>query len=138
MEMTDTKSELDDAEAKPRQRRNREKTRQTILDVASQEFAENGLNGGNTDEIAGKAGITKRLIFYYFSSKEELFAAVLEQAYAKMRDEEEELGLDALQPKAALRALVDFTFDFDELASGIRPAGADGKHPSRPPFDAPA
>lgn len=114
MEITRGKSELDDAKAKSPQKRNREKTRQTILDVAFEVFAENGLSGANTDEIAAKAKITKRLIFYYFSSKEELFTAVLEQAYAKMRDEEEELALDAMQPKAALRALVNFTFDFDD------------------------
>jgi AcrR family transcriptional regulator len=113
MEITRAQSELGDGK-KPPQRRNREKTRQTILDVACEVFAENGLSGANTDEIATRAKITKRLIFYYFNSKEELFTAVLEQAYAKMRDEEEKLGLDALQPKAALRALVNFTFDFDD------------------------
>jgi AcrR family transcriptional regulator len=112
MEMT-TKNELE-VKTKPSAKRNREKTRQRILDVAFKEFAENGLSGGNTDEIAAKAEVTKRLIFYYFNSKEELFTAVLEQAYARMRDEEEKLGLDVLQPKAALRALVNFTFDFDD------------------------
>jgi len=113
MQNTRTTSELE-IKTKPRPKRNREKTRQKILDVAFKEFAEHGLSGANTDEIAVKAEVTKRLIFYYFSSKEELFTAVLEEAYAKMRDEEEELGLDALQPKAALRALVNFTFDFDD------------------------
>jgi AcrR family transcriptional regulator len=98
----------------PIKRRDRERTRQEILDIAFEEFAENGLSGGNTDAIAARANITKRLIFYYFNSKEELFTAVLEMAYAKMRTAEQELHLEALEPEAAIRRLAEFTFDFDQ------------------------
>jgi AcrR family transcriptional regulator len=94
-------------------KRDRERTRQEILDIAFEEFAENGLAGANTDVIAARANITKRMIFYYFKSKEELFTTVLENAYAKMRLAEEDLGLDAMTPEAAIRALARFTFDFD-------------------------
>ena len=95
-------------------RRDRERTKREILEIAFAEFAENGLLGGNTDVIAARANITKRLIFYYFNSKEELFIAVLEMAYAKMRVAEEDLHLDALEPEAAIRRLAEFTFDFDQ------------------------
>ena len=98
----------------PIKRRDRERTRQEILDIAFEEFAENGLSGGNTDAIAARANITKRLIFYYFNSKEELFTAVLEMAYAKMRAAEEDLHLEALEPEAAIRRLAEFTFDFHQ------------------------
>ena len=98
----------------PIKRRDRERTRQEILDIAFEEFAENGLSGGNTDAIAARANITKRLIFYYFNSKEELFTAVLEMAYAKMRAAEEGLHLEALEPEAAIRRLTEFTFDFHQ------------------------
>jgi AcrR family transcriptional regulator len=97
----------------PARRRDREKTRQEILDVAFAEFAEKGFSGGNTDAIAQRAGVTKRLIFYYFGSKEGLFIAVLEMAYERIRKSEEDLGLDALPPREAIRRLVEFTFDFD-------------------------
>ncbi|WOH69471.1 TetR/AcrR family transcriptional regulator [Bradyrhizobium sp. BWA-3-5] len=100
------------AKPAPIKRRDRERTRQEILDIAFEEFAENGLSGGNTDAIAARANITKRLIFYYFNSKEELFTAVLEMAYAKMRAAEEDLHLEALTPEAAIRRLAEFTFDF--------------------------
>lgn len=93
--------------------RDRERTRQEILDVAFQEFAEKGLSGTNTDVIAARANVTKRLVFYYFNTKEELFTAVLEEAYAKMRDAEQDLRLDELEPEAAIRTLAKFTFDFD-------------------------
>lgn len=98
----------------PVKRRDRERTRREILEIAFAEFAENGLSGGNTDAIAARANITKRLIFYYFKSKEELFTSVLDMAYAKMRVAEEELHLEALEPEAAIRRLAEFTFDFDQ------------------------
>ncbi|OAF05863.1 TetR family transcriptional regulator [Bradyrhizobium centrolobii] len=94
-------------------KRDRERTRQEILDVAFQEFAEKGLSGTNTDVIAARANITKRLVFYYFNTKEKLFTAVLEEAYAKMRDAERDLRLDELEPETAIRTLAEFTFDFD-------------------------
>lgn len=102
------------AKKPPIRRRDRERTRREILEIAFAEFAENGLTGGNTDAIAARANITKRLIFYYFKSKEELFIAVLEMAYAKMRLAEEDLHLEALEPEAAIRRLAEFTFDFDQ------------------------
>jgi len=102
------------AKKPPIRRRDRERTRQEILEIAFAEFAENGLFGGNTDAIAARANITKRLIFYYFNSKEELFTAVLEMAYAKMRLAEEDLHLETLEPEAAIRRLAEFTFDFDQ------------------------
>jgi len=98
----------------PVRRRDRERTKSEILDIAFAEFAENGLTGGNTDAIAARANVTKRLIFYYFNSKEELFTAVLEMAYAKMRVAEQDLHLEALEPEAAIRKLAEFTFDFDQ------------------------
>ena len=102
------------AKSAPIKRRDRERTRQEILDIAFEEFAENGLFGGNTDAIAARANITKRLIFYYFNSKEELFTAVLEMAYSKMRQAEENLHLETLAPEAAIRRLAEFTFDFHQ------------------------
>jgi len=95
-------------------RRDREKTKAEILQIAFEEFAENGLLGANADAIAARAGITKRLIFYYFSSKEELFIAVLEMAYGRMRQAEESLQLETLAPEAAIRRLAEFTFDFHQ------------------------
>lgn len=103
----------------PARKRDRERTRQEILDVAFAEFAEKGLSGANTDEIAARANVTKRLIFYYFKSKEQLFTSVLEMVYERMRHSEEELRLDKLSPRAAMRRLVEFTFDFDNSNPGF-------------------
>lgn len=61
-------------------------TRDRILDAALTEFAANGLAGARTDRIAAAAGVNKALLYYYFESKEKLYAAALEMIAAKMRD----------------------------------------------------
>jgi len=82
-----------------------------ILEVANAEFAEKGLSGARIDEIAAATKTSKRMIYYYFGSKEGLYLAVLEEAYRRMRSIEAQLNLDDLAPEAALRRLVGFTFD---------------------------
>ena len=61
--------------------------------------------------IAEAMRTSKRMIYYYFGSKEGLYVAVLEEAYRRMRSIESELHLDDLPPVKALEALVAFTFD---------------------------
>lgn len=93
--------------------RNYARTRQTILRAAVKEFARNGFTAATTDAIAKRAGVTKRLVFYYFKTKPKLFTAVLEQSYSEMREQELSLPLDALEPLEAIRTLVQWTYDFD-------------------------
>ena len=54
-----------------------------ILDVATAEFADRGYAGARVDEIAARTRTTKRMIYYYFGGKEQLYIAVLERAYAR-------------------------------------------------------
>lgn len=82
-----------------------------ILEVATAEFAEKGLAGARIDAIADATHTSKRMIYYYFGSKEGLYLAVLEQAYARMRATEAQLQLADLPPVPALQRLVEFTFD---------------------------
>jgi AcrR family transcriptional regulator len=89
------------------------RTRKDILAVATREFARNGLNGARVDAIAARTSTTKRMIYYYFGGKEQLYIAVLEAAYARIREAEAELHLDGMEPEAAIRRLVRFTFDYD-------------------------
>ncbi len=59
-----------------------EKKRQTqekLLKTAADQFANHGLEGANVDEISVAAGFAKGTIYNYFPSKEELFAAVVEE-----------------------------------------------------------
>jgi AcrR family transcriptional regulator len=89
------------------------KTRHDILSVATREFARDGLNGARVDAIAARTSTTKRMIYYYFGGKEQLYIAALEAAYARIREAEAALHLERLEPEAAMRRLVEFTFDYD-------------------------
>lgn len=96
-----------------RKSRNYARTRQAIIQSALKAFAQHGYAAATTEIIAARAGVTKRLIFYYFKTKSLLFTAVLEHSYAIMRTGELELKLDRFPPKEAIRALVEWTFEFD-------------------------
>jgi AcrR family transcriptional regulator len=89
-----------------------EATMANILEVATTEFAEKGLAGARIDEIAALTRTSKRMIYYYFGSKEGLYIAVLEEAYRRIRHIETDLHLEDLDPEAALRKLVAFTCDY--------------------------
>jgi AcrR family transcriptional regulator len=60
-----------------------EDTRSIILQAAEQIFAEKGYNGARVAEIAEKIGMDKRLIFYYFGTKQGLYAQILEEFFQK-------------------------------------------------------
>ena len=87
------------------------RTMAEILQVATHEFADKGLTGARIDEIAAATRTSKRMIYYYFGSKDGLYLAVLEEAYRRMRAIESDLHLDDLPPMEALQKLVEFTYD---------------------------
>jgi AcrR family transcriptional regulator len=92
--------------------RDPERTRQKILDAATEEFARYGLGGARVDRIAERAGANKRMLYYYFGDKDRLFLAALEASYARIRSAEQALELEHLVPREALRRLVLFTWDY--------------------------
>lgn len=96
----------------PPRSRDAEQTRRNILDAAIAEFAAKGLSGARVDEIAARTQTTKRMIYYYFGSKEGLYAAALEEMYEAIRSTEKDLLLDELPPADAMRRLVESTFDY--------------------------
>ena len=98
----------------PERQRDAERTRMEILEIASREFADRGFAGARVDEIASQTRTTKRMIYYYFGSKEQLFVAVLERAYATIRAAEQTIDVDHLDPAAAIRRLAELTFDHHE------------------------
>jgi AcrR family transcriptional regulator len=93
-------------------RRNPQRTREQILGAAMSEFAENGFDGARIDQIAARAGANKRMLYHYFGNKEELFVAVLEQAYEDIRRAEGSLRFESLDPRAGMRKLIEFSFDY--------------------------
>jgi len=90
--------------------RDADRTRLAILRAAMVEFADKGLGGARIDAIAERAGVNKRLLYYYFEHKDDLFLAVLELTYADIRSAEQVLHLETADPVDALRRLVAFTW----------------------------
>ncbi len=90
---------------------NPEKTRENILQAAITEFVQFGLSGARVDAIAERTHTSKRMIYYYFGSKEQLYQATLEKLYGDIRSTEQSLHLGKLGPVEAIRRLVEFTFD---------------------------
>jgi AcrR family transcriptional regulator len=89
-----------------------EANRARILAAAIAEFASRGVKGASMDAIAARTDTTRALINYYFGSKEKLYLAVLERVYAEIRQAEEGLDLDHLQPVEAIRRVVEFTYNY--------------------------
>lgn len=56
----------------------KEERRQLILKAALDEFYERGFSAARTDDIAERAGFSKGTIYLYFASKDDLFAALIE------------------------------------------------------------
>ena len=93
-------------------KRDPERNRGRILAAALEEFARYGLGGARVDRIAARAGANKRMLYYYFGNKEELFLTVLESRYAHIRRAEHGLRLGALDPAEGIRRLIAFTWNY--------------------------
>ncbi|GAA1461534.1 TetR family transcriptional regulator [Williamsia maris] len=96
---------------RPELQRDAARTRTELLKVATEVFAESGYSGARVDVIAERTSTTKRMIYYYFGGKEGLYLAVLENAYLGIREAEQKLQVDHVDPVEAIRRLAELTFD---------------------------
>ncbi|MFH7825828.1 TetR family transcriptional regulator [Kluyvera chengduensis] len=80
-----------------------------IFTAAITVFAEHGLAGARMEQIAGEAQTTKRMVVYYFKTKEQLYQAVLQYVYSRIRETEQQLGLENQPPVEALVQLVKWS-----------------------------
>ena len=95
-----------------------DRKREAIIQAAIAEFRANGFEITSMDKIAATAGVSKRTVYNHFPSKEELFAEILNQLWARLTAEKEtpyQAGLalrDQLRPllMAKLRMLGDDNF----------------------------
>jgi AcrR family transcriptional regulator len=92
--------------------RDADRTRASILAAATHEFARHGLGGARVDRIADRARSNKRMLYYYFGNKEDLFLAVLERVYADIRAAEQDLNLLDGSPVNGVRRLIGFTWRY--------------------------
>src|SRR5438034_3941646 len=68
------------------ERKTKEERREEILDAAIAEFAERGLHGASTEEIARLAGISQPYVFRLFGTKKELYLAVVTRCFRETLD----------------------------------------------------
>jgi AcrR family transcriptional regulator len=97
---------------RPPRTRDPERTEAEILRAAVQEFADHGYHGARIVRIAAAAKCNARMIYHYFGGKEPLYVAALDSVYASIRNREAALNLSDGRPAAAIRRLVEFTFDY--------------------------
>lgn len=80
-------------------RRKREETRERLLKAAFGVFARNGYERATVDEIVRDAGFSKGAFYVHFSTKEDLFRAMLEERAASLQA----AFLQVLHPEVPLK-----------------------------------
>ncbi len=96
-------------------------TVQRILAAAEHAFAEGGLAGARTDQIARAAKVNKALLYYYFKSKDELYGAVLDSLFRQQRASIEAARAPSSLPRARKphqEAVLAFIAGFIDFAAG--------------------
>jgi len=94
------------------QSRNPRHSRAALLAAAERIFAERGLAGARTEEIAHAAGVNKALLHYYFGTKEKLYHAVLENLFQQLVITLDQALAQPDSPRATLLRFIDRHFDF--------------------------
>ena len=94
-----------------------ERTKRDILEVAMAEFASEGYSGARVDAIAARTRTSKRMIYYYFGGKEQLYLAVLEEAYRSIRALEDQLDIESCDAREGLRLAVQECWNIGSLST---------------------
>jgi AcrR family transcriptional regulator len=81
-------------------------TRETILRVAGELFAERGYQATSIADIASAAGATKGAVFHHFKSKDELFVEIWRQLQLDMDADARTAALAALDPADPFKAFL--------------------------------
>ena len=96
------------------ERLGKEERREQILEAASEVFAEQGLHGSSTDEIARRAGISQPYVFRLFGTKKDLYTAVVARCFRQTL----ELFQRAAEGKRGEEALKAIGEAYGELLQG--------------------
>jgi AcrR family transcriptional regulator len=86
--------------------------RELILDAARRVFEAEGLEGASLRTIAAASGYTAAALYFHFDSKEALYAELLAQSLAALKDRIDQDVARARTPAARLRAAALAFFDF--------------------------
>lgn len=112
-----------------------EHKRELILDAAKQIFAEEGLEGASLRAIAVRAGYTPAALYFYFESKEAIYAEVLKASLASLGEAVHEAVAQTRTAAQSLKAAAmgffrfytenprDLDLGFYLFRGGMKPAG---------------
>jgi AcrR family transcriptional regulator len=88
---------------KSRRAEHAEDTREALLEVARELFAERGYVDTGIDDIAQGARVTRGALYHHFDSKRDVFRAVVERLYAELVDRLTQLHIDEQLPRSKRR-----------------------------------
>ncbi len=95
-------------------KRDAERTRNALIKAGLKEFSQKGFLGSRIEQIAIGAKCNIRMLYHYFGDKKGLYLAVLESAYADIREQEAKLEIDYDKPLVGMLELMRFTFEYFE------------------------
>ena len=82
------------------------KTRQTLVDVARQLFAKNGMENTTMNDIALASKKGRRTLYTYFKSKEDIYYAVIEGELERLSDKLDEVASRKIPPQEKVIELI--------------------------------
>lgn len=82
------------------------KTRQTLVDVARQLFAKNGIANTTMNDIAKASGKGQRTLYTYFKSKDDVYYAVIEAELERLSDKLDEVAAKHSSPQDKIIELI--------------------------------
>jgi len=89
-----------------------DRSRAAILQAALRAFAQEGMAGARTDNIARAAKVNKALLYYYFKDKETLYGAALDYAFGQLGEHMMEVLQRDLPAREKVLCYVSTYFDF--------------------------
>lgn len=81
-------------------------TRQTLIDVARQLFAKNGIEKTTMNDIAQASGKGRRTLYTYFNRKEDIYLAVIESELERLSDKLDEVAALKMRPQEKIIELI--------------------------------
>lgn len=116
-----------------RKRSKTEETKARILYAAEKIFAEKGLQGARSDQIAALAEVPPSQINYHFESKEHLYRTVIENFYIGLERRLYPIMIEDIDPPQKLKRLISAGIDIlaerDHVAKILfRESVDDGKY----------
>jgi len=92
---------------RPALRRRYDAKREGVVQTAARLFAQRGYETTTMQDLTEATGLTAGGLYHYFGSKEQLLIAICDALMEPLLSAVDALDLAALEPEAALRALVE-------------------------------